>query len=241
MEKILIVGKDTKYYENVMQSFNDKYEIQVCDFVNSTIRKTIRTIQPILVMVIKPISSSAMSIKEIKDVCPDTDLLIICEEKDVSMQNYGGIKPACLYKPFKMKELQEMVSQMVAEKSAAINRRSILAVDDNGMVLREIKELIGGEYDLTFATSGAKALDYLDKKEFDLVLLDYEMPVMSGYEVFKEIKKKEKTKDIPVVFLTGVSDRNRIVEVVAHHPAGYLLKPIDTELLNSTLETVFQN
>lgn len=57
------------------------------------------------------------------------------------------------------------------------------------------------------------------------------MPIINGGEVLKKLRENPATKDIPVVFLTGVSNRSTIQEVLAMKPQGYLLKPIDSEKL----------
>lgn len=119
------------------------------------------------------------------------------------------------------------------------DRKCILAVDDSGLVLRTIKRIIGDKYDLEFATSGEKALEMMAIKHYDLVLLDYDMPTMSGYDVFKVIKKSISMSHIPVVFLTSVSDKERILDVLTQGPAGYILKPIDHDLLHRKIRVIF--
>lgn len=72
-----------------------------------------------------------------------------------------------------------------------------------------------------------------------MVLLDYEMPAENGAAVLEKIRSNEKTKDLPVVFLTGVTEKNKIREVLTLKPQGYLLKPIDMEKLSSTIKGIF--
>ncbi|MGN0604091.1 MAG: response regulator [Oscillospiraceae bacterium] len=79
------------------------------------------------------------------------------------------------------------------------------------------------------------ALKFLETKTPDLVFLDYEMPVENGPEVFKKIKKMDSAMNVPVVFLTGIADREKITEVLALKPHGYLLKPINMERVNETI------
>ena len=71
-----------------------------------------------------------------------------------------------------------------------------------------------------------------------LYLLDYEMPEQSGAEVYEKIFQNPALRHIPVVFLTGVSDRERIAAVLAMRPRGNLLKPIDSERLKKTVEEI---
>ena len=66
------------------------------------------------------------------------------------------------------------------------------------------------------------------------------MPGETGPEVFAKIKEIESAKDIPIVFLTGVADKEKIADVLRLKPQGYLLKPIDTERLFTTLERVME-
>ena len=70
-----------------------------------------------------------------------------------------------------------------------------------------------------------------------MILLDYEMPVEKGPQVLENIRKMDKYKDTPVMFLTGISDRDKIREALALKPQGYLLKPIDKEKLLSAIQS----
>lgn len=117
-------------------------------------------------------------------------------------------------------------------------RKRILAVDDSGTVLRSIQKIVGDRYNVVFATSGTKALQKLEEDTFDLIILDYEMPVLSGSAVFRKIKSNARTSTIPVIFLTGVSDKTRVMKIIASQPTGYLLKPINEKLLLDTLSEI---
>ena len=85
------------------------------------------------------------------------------------------------------------------------------------------------------AINGALALRFLAHKTTDLVLLDYEMPGNDGAMILENIRGHEFSKNIPVVFLTGVTDAARIRKALALKPDGYLLKPIDKATLVATL------
>lgn len=69
-----------------------------------------------------------------------------------------------------------------------------------------------------------------------MILLDYEMPVEKGPEVLVKIRENEQLANIPVVFLTGITDREKIKEALSLKPQGYLLKPIDKEKLVGMIE-----
>lgn len=120
------------------------------------------------------------------------------------------------------------------------NKKKILVVDDTSMTLRNIKSILDRKYEVFLATSGPQGLRFIHEKEPDLVLLDYQMPEMSGKEVFETMQADENMKDIPVVFLTGVDDKKTIMSVLQLKPAGYLLKPVDENKLLDTLEQILE-
>ncbi|MDD7641557.1 MAG: response regulator [bacterium] len=129
------------------------------------------------------------------------------------------------------------MSAMPAQRTPG-ERRHVLVVDDDSSMLRMIKDILGDRYDVAAAISGKVALKFLETKRTDLILLDYEMPGQSGAQVYEAILENPVLRHIPVVFLTGVSDRERISAVLALRPRGYLLKPIDSERLKKTVAEI---
>ncbi len=114
-------------------------------------------------------------------------------------------------------------------------RKHILVVDDDPIMLKTVKEQLHDDYDVGMAINGKIAMKFLERKRADLILLDYEMPGENGPAVLAKIRANDGLKDIPVVFLTGVSDREKIKEAIALRPQGYLLKPIDHHKLMETI------
>lgn len=114
----------------------------------------------------------------------------------------------------------------------------ILVVDDNAMVLRNIKGILEQDYSVAVAPSGVHAFISIGKKMPDLILLDYEMPEMNGKQVLLKIREQEEYADIPVVFLTSMDTREIVIELLALQPAGYILKPVDSQMLLERLEDI---
>ena len=81
-------------------------------------------------------------------------------------------------------------------------------------------------------------MKFLERRTTDLILLDYEMPEENGAEVLKKLRANPMTRNIPVVFLTGMNNREIIKQLVAMKPQGYLLKPIKCEQLVQTIQSV---
>ena len=117
-------------------------------------------------------------------------------------------------------------------------RRHILVVDDDVRMLKVLKEHLHNDFDVATAVSGKVAMKFLEKKHTDLILLDYEMPEEKGPDVLARIRANESTKNVPVIFLTGTTERDKIAKALIHKPQGYLLKPIDREKLLETITKV---
>ena len=134
----------------------------------------------------------------------------------------------------RMEEAQSAASKQADKQK---KRYHILIIDDDSNMLRTMKEQLHERYDVATAISGKIALKFLEKRRTDLILLDYEMPVDNSPAVLEQLRNNETTKGIPVLFLTGVSKREKIQQVLALKPQGYLLKPIDKEKLIAAIES----
>ncbi|OQX78374.1 MAG: hypothetical protein B6D64_06795 [Bacteroidetes bacterium 4484_276] len=114
----------------------------------------------------------------------------------------------------------------------------ILVVDDLSTNIQMIgKILLQENYQVSFALSGKEALSVLDKNSCDLILLDILMPGMDGYEVCDRIKSNDKTKNIPIIFLTAKTDSDSIIKGFKYGAVDYVGKPFFTEELLSRIKT----
>lgn len=117
-------------------------------------------------------------------------------------------------------------------------RKHILVVDDDRSILKMIKAALEDQYDVTTVVNGVITEKVIEAKKVDLIILDYEMPIKTGAEVFKSLKSHPIGKSIPVCFLTGVAERSKIEEIMALRPHGYLLKPINMDMFLSTVHNL---
>lgn len=117
-----------------------------------------------------------------------------------------------------------------------LKRKHVLVIDDDTMSLKMIREMLKDTYDVATAPGGKVARAFLSNKGTDLILLDYEMPIEDGPYVYRSIRAMEKYKETPILFLTGVSDQEKIKEALILKPQGYILKPINKETLLATLD-----
>lgn len=119
-----------------------------------------------------------------------------------------------------------------------VEMKHILVIDDDLMMLRLVKAELKDRYNVATAVSGKVGLKFLERKRTDLILLDYEMPDENGAEVLEKLRANPMTRNIPVVFLTGMNNREKIKQLVAMKPQGYLLKPIKCEQLVATIKQI---
>ena len=114
--------------------------------------------------------------------------------------------------------------EKVLEGKAVGGRKRILVVDDDPSYAGMVREWIKEFYRVEIVTAGMQAITFLLKNPVDLILLDYDMPVVDGPQVLQMLRQENATKDIPVVFLTGVGTKEGVERVMALRPAGYILK-----------------
>lgn len=135
-------------------------------------------------------------------------------------------------------EAAAVAAAVAAKKAESAERKHILVVDDDRIILKMLKTALSDKYDVTTMVNGIVAEKFLETKDVDLVILDYEMPIETGADVFRKIKSNPRIAHTPVCFLTGVSDREKIMEVMSLKPHGYLLKPIDMDMLLATISNL---
>lgn len=118
------------------------------------------------------------------------------------------------------------------------DKKTILLIDDEPVMLRAVRALLQDKYKVLMATSGTEALILLGKQIPDLIFLDYNMPVCDGRQTLKMIREFEPAKNVPIVFLTGISDKSHIEMVLRLNPAGYLLKPVKRDTLFALIKEI---
>lgn len=118
------------------------------------------------------------------------------------------------------------------------HKANILLVDDRDENLTALEAILASlDQNLVRANSGEAALKALLEGDFAVILLDVVMPGMDGFETAAHIKQREKTKDVPIIFLTGAGvDRHQVFRGYASRAIDYLTKPFDPWVLRSKVE-----
>ena len=107
----------------------------------------------------------------------------------------------------------------------------VLVVDDDTSNLMELTHSLRPFYKVYAVKDGNSALRNANEYSPDVILLDVVMPNMSGFEVLSELKSSDKTKDIPVIFITGMKDSVDEVEGLTQGAVDYIRKPFNIEIV----------
>ena len=118
-------------------------------------------------------------------------------------------------------------------------QKAILAIDDNVTQLKIFEKLLSSRYELALVKSASEALILLDARSFDLILLDVEMPNISGFEFLHEIRKNPKCMSTPVIIVTSHSDKEFQAHAKNSSASDVLIKPVDSEHLVRVIEKAF--
>lgn len=181
----------------------------------------------------------------LKDICTEDDkkLFVIGYAKEIT-EIRGVIPGSLIYnefeRPFDMKVFLNEIEKVLSIYEERKNRKNILLVDDDLMFLKMMSDWFSMKYNVTVSKSGMQAITFITKHKPDLVLLDYDMPITSGPQVMEMIRSEPESADIPIIFLTGNSDRESVMRVMALKPQGYLLKNMDRSQIIETVDNFFK-
>lgn len=120
------------------------------------------------------------------------------------------------------------------------SKKRILAVDDNAIVLSRIESTLCNDYEVVTVNSGARALKYLKEEKPDLILMDIRMAQKDGIETLRDIRNMDDRKDIPVIMLTGVENKDSVLESARLGIRDYILKPFYSDELLKRIRRVFE-
>ena len=115
---------------------------------------------------------------------------------------------------------------------------TIMIVDDSRIMRSTIKGVFSGlasACKFVEAQDGEEALTLLDEQKIHLVLLDWNMPRLSGIDFLKQVRAIDKFKDIPIIMVTSEAAKFNVIEALKNGATDYITKPINLELFKSKL------
>lgn len=115
---------------------------------------------------------------------------------------------------------------------------TVLVIDDDIMLLKTIEEILSSDYQVSLSRTSAQAMRLLANGFLpEIVLLDIDMPEMNGYETIKELKQIKNMSDVPVVFLTGMTESESEIKGLELGAIDYIKKPFVKEILLLRIKT----
>ncbi len=145
-----------------------------------------------------------------------------------------------LQRPVAPDDLQKEVVRLMERPTNGGIKHSLLILDDDPLYAKMVRGWLSATYKVSVVKTGVQALNFLAKNPVDLILLDYEMPVANGPQVFEMLRSQEETKYIPIVFLTSISTRESVSRVMNLKPEGYILKTSTRNQLTEWLKDFFE-
>ena len=246
LKKILIITQTQGY---LMLSLKEKFE-EAGYFVTSVkadtdeISKTEEDICAILIYGDEQLIEKKPALVFVKDWASEHDIPVFAtgsgdelQEIESSVGSY--IVRQKFMRPLNVNSMVESIDHYV-QKFGFQTKKKILVVDDSGAMLRNVKGWLEDHYQVVLANSGAMAIKYLATDRPDLVLLDYEMPIVDGKQVLGMIRAEKEFADMPVIFLTSKDDKESVLQVMSLKPDGYLLKTLEPARIVQTIDEFFE-
>lgn len=251
MYRVLLLGKLDRTAEEIYKCLNRSYYVQFCTEMGDVLQNMMRITKPDMVMVnaseYDPLPISVFEFLNTFYLHLPVAVIGTKEACNLYHSFYNDDNVVPIYRPVTTTSVLEQCAKLLAngkfvnqnEKKEDVKQKHILIVDDSAVTLRSVKSLLDKKYRVSVATSGEMAIKTMQRCLPDLVLLDFEMPGCDGKQTLEMIRQDETMKDIPVMFLTGVADKQQIASVLELNPVGYMLKPPEQEKLFSAIEDVF--
>ncbi len=250
--KVLVTGRNTKISTDVTEHLSDEkhYITTQCDPTQTGLFKMMLGDMPdvIIICLRNESKESIQAYNVLKNASKEKacTIIVVADEEDeqLFMQHTELQRMYFLSRPISLMALYQKLESIEEEmeetkrKNLALfrefeneapdknRRKSVLVVDDDTEQLIVIKDNLEEFYDVTPVKSGKAAFKYLTKHIPDIILLDYLMPGEDGPTVLRNIRMFDEYADIPVIFLTGMSEKQTVIQTIKElKPQGYIVKP----------------
>jgi len=122
------------------------------------------------------------------------------------------------------------------------SNKKILVIDDEKINIMALAHFLSPQYEILIAKNGDLGLKAAEKHKPDLILLDIIMPEMDGYEVLKKLKESDETKNIPVIFISGIANTGENNKNDNSQGAvDFISKPFDQAIVKNKIDSFFKS
>ena len=133
------------------------------------------------------------------------------------------------------KPMDEVLDETLAQIKEKASKPQILSVDDSAVVLKAISVALDKDYDVFTISDPLLVEEYLEQITPDLILLDYKMPELNGFDLVPVIRKFEKHKDTPIIFLTSMGTNDHVTAAALLGASDFLVKPFHANTLREKI------
>lgn len=244
MHKIVLISKTSSYFNiTIGNKLKEEYEIIEAKAETDDLNKLPAEVSAWLVFLDKELLEARQDLIFMRDKALDDEVPVFLIGDMDEITEAKKYLTGCLLqnefaRPIDVNEIVKTVDEYI-KKNGNHLKKKILVVDDSGAVLRNVKGWLEEKYQVALANSGAMAIKYMTLNRPDLVLLDYEMPVVDGKQVLEMMRSEMEFSDIPVIFLTGKNDRESVMNVMDLKPEGYLLKTMPPQEIIQYIDEFF--
>ena len=227
MKKILITGKTDDTLTELEKRLSEHYTVRHVSASPIAVSGILGTFRPDAA-VIKTSDADDSVFAHINEKYPDMKVIAAGNADCRSDLPHFRADAVCAFDAGAICDAVSGAVPFSPEDSPADNA-VVMVIDDDITILSMIKIMLDKEYRVMPSPSGEKALRLIEKKKPDVILLDYEMPVMNGIQTLGKLRGDSRYADIPVIFMTGAKDPAVLEEIVSLGVSGYLIKPADAE------------
>ncbi len=245
--KVLIISRGSGFMMDALDSNLKKsgFETVHAEPVVASIESVKEDTDIVILLADEYVYEAADALVYLKDLC-DEEVIPIC------LIGYGGemdeikqyIPDRCIIRefkrPFDAKDVTEKLKEIAKVTEEKKLGKHILLVDDDLTFLKMLQGWLSPKYRITAVKSGMQAITYIANHTPDLILLDYEMPITPGPQIMEMIRSEFNASQIPIIFLTGKSDRESIMNVMRLKPQGYLLKAMPKDDIVASIDEFFE-
>lgn len=257
---IILTGRNHQLISDFFQEFSQEFKYYTSSMIKADLINHIELVKPAAVVccISNESDDVAYTMAEIRDILADNKICMViigtAEDESKFQRYFSFAADLILHKPIENEEIYKQIKHTLQFRGALKKtetpkeapaplvtpetKKHVLVIDDDPIMLKLIKEHLKDDYNVGLSNNGLTALKYLETKTTDLIILDYEMPGMNGPEVLVNIRNNKKLAEIPVVFLTGTKDREKVQNALMLKPQGYLLKPIEKDKLMEMLKNL---
>ncbi len=245
-KRILLMRKEESFLVDAIRSnlVNKDYQVTL---IGVTVRELSQYKDDYSVMILYAdefIMGAGEFLVYLKDLCAEENKILIVvgdkvEFEFIETQIPSSDITAKILRPLDMNALMNKVEEVTDDEYEEERKKCVLIVDDDVTYLQMMRQWLKDKFRVGMASSAAQAITFLTGNRADLILMDYEIPVTKGPQIVEMLRSEASFSSIPVMFLTGKSDRESILSVVELKPVGYLLKSMDRKDLVAKIEEFF--